>query len=229
MTRRLIVPAVTLALLAFPSVANAAEQRSKRVQPRKGEGVIAITARVCGSSASWRTVARANGITGPQFVVRLGQALTVSCAAPRPSSGPTTSTRWAYPLARRGACMSGWGAGRGHKGVDLDGRMGDPIRAVAAGTVTRVGWVWSGYGRSVVIAHGGYWSHYAHQSRIAVHVGQKVRAGQVIGYVGNSGHVIRGKGGDGSHLHLEIATAARVIGAQVNPAVFLRARGIRVC
>jgi len=101
--------------------------------------------------------------------------------------------------------------------------MGAPIRAAASGTVTRTGWIWGGYGISTVISHGGgVWSHYAHQSRTQVRVGQRVAAGQVIGRVGSTGH------STGPHLHFEIARSAGVLGSQTNPAIWLRNHGIRI-
>jgi murein DD-endopeptidase MepM/ murein hydrolase activator NlpD len=85
-----------------------------------------------------------------------------------------------------------------HTGDDIRGTYGTPILAAADGLVMGV---LSGgpYGLHTVISHGGSISTmYAHQSRTAVHVGQTVRQGQVIGYVGSSGWVT------GPHLHFEV-------------------------
>ncbi|HZQ66746.1 MAG TPA: peptidoglycan DD-metalloendopeptidase family protein [Gaiellaceae bacterium] len=105
----------------------------------------------------------------------------------------------------------GWRWGRMHEGVDLGAAYGTPILAAAAGTVIYAGWM-GGYGNLVVIDHGGGLSTaYGHQSRIAVAVGQAVAQGQVIGYVGSTGH------STGPHLHFEV----RVDGQPVDPLGYL--------
>ena len=202
---------------------------------RRGEGVIAITSRMCGSATAWRGVAKANGIYGPIYLVRLGQRITVTCSqatVPRKaskSSGSANSTTssgaaWRLPLTsfRLSSCYGPrWGAQ--HRGLDLAAAHGSTVRAVHAGVVTRAGWIWGGYGISVVIRHGdGTWSHYAHLSREGVSIGQHVGAGQAIGRVGSTGD------STGPHLHLEIARSAAVLGSQINPAPFLRIRGVRI-
>ena len=95
-----------------------------------------------------------------------------------------------------------------HNGLDMNGGMGQRIVAAAAGTVFFAD-VKGGYGNSIMIDHGGGMvTLYAHQARFAVSNGQKVNAGQVIGYVGSSGV------STGPHLHFEV----RINGNPVNPA-----------
>ncbi len=97
-----------------------------------------------------------------------------------------------------------------HTGIDLDAGMGQKIVAAAAGTVFFAG-VKGGYGNSIMIDHGGGMvTLYAHQSEFAVSDGQKVKAGQVIGYVGSTGV------STGPHLHFEV----RFNGNPVNPAKY---------
>lgn len=203
---------------------------------RRGEGVIAVTVRTCGSAANWRTIASANRIAGPAYLVRLGQRIAVTCsvgaaprkASPGPSGGATaasaSSAVWRIPLAsfRLSSCYGPrWGAM--HRGLDMSAPHGSAIRAVHAGVVTRAGWIWNGYGISVVVKHGdGTWSHYAHMSREVVSVGQRVSAGQILGRVGSTGD------STGPHLHLEIARSSAILGSQINPAPFLRARGVKI-
>jgi len=104
-----------------------------------------------------------------------------------------------------------YGNVRMHNGLDMDGSTGDPIRASAGGTVILVG-VKGGYGNTVMIDHGGGMvTLYAHQSKIGVSVGQKVTAGQTIGYVGSTGV------STGPHLHFEV----RIDGAPVDPMKYL--------
>jgi murein DD-endopeptidase MepM/ murein hydrolase activator NlpD len=115
-----------------------------------------------------------------------------------PVNGPVTS-----PFGMR------WG--RMHEGIDIGVPAGTPIRAAAAGTIIYAGWL-GGYGNLVAIDHGnGLSTAYGHQSSIAVGYGQTVAQGQVIGYVGSTGH------STGPHLHFEV----RVNGAPVDPLGYL--------
>ena len=115
-----------------------------------------------------------------------------------PVSGPVVS-----PFGPR------WG--RMHEGIDIAVPTGTPIRAAAGGVVTHAGWM-SGYGNLVILQHaGGLSTSYAHQSQIGSSVGQFVPQGQVLGYVGCTGHCY------GDHLHFE----TRVNGAAVDPMNYL--------
>ncbi|BAT71318.1 peptidase M23/M37 family [Thermosulfidibacter takaii ABI70S6] len=102
---------------------------------------------------------------------------------------------------------------RPHLGVDYAAPYGTPIKSVADGVVIWKGWI-RGYGRTVKIKHEkGIITQYAHMSRYAkrLRVGQRVKKGQVIGYVGMSGLAT------GPHLDFRI----RVNGRFVNPLTFL--------
>jgi murein DD-endopeptidase MepM/ murein hydrolase activator NlpD len=100
-----------------------------------------------------------------------------------------------------------------HTGMDFRATPGEPIYATAAGKVVKAGWD-GGYGQMVEIDHGeGLSTRYGHMSSIGVSVGQKVRAGQVIGRVGSTGR------STGPHLHYE----TRINGEAVNPERFLAA------
>ncbi len=100
--------------------------------------------------------------------------------------------------------------GRLHAGIDIGVGYGTPIHAAASGTVIFSGWM-GGYGNFVIIDHGGGLSTgYAHQSSIAVG-GGSVSQGQVIGYVGCTGHCF------GPHLHFEV----RINGNPVDPLGYL--------
>jgi murein DD-endopeptidase MepM/ murein hydrolase activator NlpD len=101
--------------------------------------------------------------------------------------------------------------GRMHEGIDIGVPYGTPIHAAASGRVIYSGWM-DGYGNLVAIDHGGGLSTaYAHQSQIGVSVGQTVSQGQVVGYVGCTGHCF------GPHLHFEV----RINGAPVDPMGYL--------
>jgi murein DD-endopeptidase MepM/ murein hydrolase activator NlpD len=105
----------------------------------------------------------------------------------------------------------GWRWGRMHEGIDIGVPYGTPIHAAASGTIIYCGWE-SGYGNLTVIDHGGNLATaYGHQSSIAVSCGQQVTQGQLIGYVGSTGH------STGPHLHFEV----RVNGAPVDPMGYL--------
>jgi murein DD-endopeptidase MepM/ murein hydrolase activator NlpD len=112
-----------------------------------------------------------------------------------------------------GAVVSPFGMrwGRMHEGIDISAGSGTPIAAAAAGTVISTGYM-GGYGNLVVIDHGGgLATAYAHLSGYAVGSGQSVSQGQVVGYVGCTGHCY------GPHLHFEV----RVNGGAVDPLGYL--------
>jgi murein DD-endopeptidase MepM/ murein hydrolase activator NlpD len=115
-----------------------------------------------------------------------------------PVNGPVTS-----PFGMR------WG--RMHEGIDIGVPYGTPIHAAASGQVIYAGWM-SGYGNLTAIDHGrGLSTAYGHQSQIIVSVGRNVTQGQVIGYVGCTGHCF------GPHLHFEV----RINGTPVDPLGYL--------
>ncbi len=99
-----------------------------------------------------------------------------------------------------------------HEGIDIAAPIGAPIRAPADGVVVFVGRK-AGYGKMVIIDHGyGYSTAYGHCSRILVKVGQKVKRGQLIAKVGNTGR------STAPHLHYEV----RVGKVAVNPYYYLK-------
>jgi murein DD-endopeptidase MepM/ murein hydrolase activator NlpD len=86
-----------------------------------------------------------------------------------------------------------------HAGLDFTAPAGTPIYATADGTVSDAGFNTGGYGNRVVIQHGfGYETLYGHMYRIKARIGQKVKRGEVIGYVGSTGK------STGPHLHYEV-------------------------
>ena len=97
--------------------------------------------------------------------------------------------------------------GRPHEGIDVVAPSGTPIEAPAAGTVISAGWS-TGYGNTVTLDHGfGLVTRYAHASRLLVRPGQRVRRGERIALVGNTGLATS------SHLHYEV----HVNGKPVDP------------
>jgi murein DD-endopeptidase MepM/ murein hydrolase activator NlpD len=110
-----------------------------------------------------------------------------------------------------------------HSGLDIQGKLGDPIEAFAAGRVVYAGQA-TGYGNTVVIDHGnGQRTLYAHLDRINVQNGQTVTSDTKIATMGRSGNTP--SGGD-THLHFEVRTSARTgepfSGHAVDPLPYLR-------
>lgn len=86
-----------------------------------------------------------------------------------------------------------------HAGMDFTAKPGTPIHATGDGRVTYAEYGTNGYGMHVVIDHGyDYQTLYAHLSKLQVRAGQKVKRGDVIGLVGNTGLSV------GPHLHYEV-------------------------
>ncbi|HEU4943687.1 MAG TPA: peptidoglycan DD-metalloendopeptidase family protein [Solirubrobacterales bacterium] len=115
-----------------------------------------------------------------------------------------------------GPVVSGFGPrwGSMHEGIDIAVAAGTPIRAADAGTVVLLQSESSsgGYGNFTCLDHGGgLQTCYAHQSSFAVGSGQSVSQGDVIGYVGCTGHCF------GDHLHFEV----RINGAPTDPLGYL--------
>ena len=105
-----------------------------------------------------------------------------------------------------------WNGAEFHQGIDIAAEMGTPIVATADGVVTLAGWNAGGYGNMVDIDHGsGVSTRYGHASAVVVTAGQRVRRGQIIAYVGSTGH------STGPHLHYEV----RLSGQPVNPSSYL--------
>ena len=127
-----------------------------------------------------------------------------------PSVWPTNSTYVTSEFGRRynpfDGTTSDW-----HGGLDIGDDYGAPIYATASGYVEQSGW-YGGYGRYVRLSHDyGYQTCYGHMSSINVSVGEYVKKGEVIGYVGSSGY------STGPHLHYEVL----LWGQEVNPREFL--------
>ncbi|HEX5595083.1 MAG TPA: M23 family metallopeptidase [Micromonosporaceae bacterium] len=134
---------------------------------------------------------------------------------------PTRKPAWVNPMpgARTTSCYGPrWGTL--HAGIDLAAPENTPIVAAGAGTVTITGWAYTGYGISVVINHGnGILTHYAHMNKSNVRVGQRVSAGDLIGWEGSTGD------STGPHLHFEVHKG---MWNQVNPGPWMRTRGINL-
>ncbi len=141
---------------------------------------------------------------------------------PAPTSSTPTATRPAAATAHDDARLAwplqgvlygryGVRAGRRHDGIDIAAPEGTPVAAAAAGTVIYAG-EQAGYGALVILKHdGGLVTLYAHNSKLLVSEGERVRRGQPIARVGESGRTT------GPHLHFEVREGTR----PKNPLLFL--------
>ncbi len=128
-------------------------------------------------------------------------------AKPEPD-GADERVDWSWPTA--GKVVANFN-GAGNKGLDIGGRVGDPVYASAGGKVVYSGEGIPAYGKLVIIRHNGtYLSAYAHNSQILVKEGQSVSKGQKIAELGSSG-------ADTTKLHFEI----RRLGKPVDPLQYL--------
>ena len=99
-----------------------------------------------------------------------------------------------------------------HKGLDIAAKTGSVVKAAASGQVSFSGTM-GGYGKLIIIDHvGGYETRYAHNSRLLVKQGQRVRQGQKVALVGSTGLTT------GPHLHFEIRKYQKA----TNPKTYLR-------
>jgi LysM repeat protein len=130
---------------------------------------------------------------------------------------PVSGFRLGTPFGAGGAL---WSSGH-HTGQDFVVPTGTPVHAVAAGTVVTAGWG-GAYGNQVVIRHAdGRYTQYAHNSRLLVHAGQHVVAGQEISISGATGNVT------GPHLHFEARTTPNY-GSAIDPLAYLRSHGVHI-
>jgi len=130
-------------------------------------------------------------------------------AAPN-TAAQSDSVDWMWPAS--GRVLAGFSKGT-NKGVDILGKLGDPVLASASGRVTYIGTL-RGYGKLVIIKHNDtYVSAYAHNRSVLVKEGQNVAKGQKIAEIGNT---------DSTQvkLHFEI----RRLGEAVDPLKFLPER-----
>ena len=120
-----------------------------------------------------------------------------------------------------GFASSGKHWARSHTGQDFAVPTGTPVRAAGKGTVVSTS-CGGAFGNQIVIRHpDGYYTQYAHLSRIHVRRGEEVAAGQVIGLSGSTGN------STGPHLHFEVRVTPGM-GSGVDPVRWLRDRGVRV-
>jgi murein DD-endopeptidase MepM/ murein hydrolase activator NlpD len=187
------------------------ERTRLSLQARQADLVAARDAR---QGALDRVAAQESELEGDvsDISAEIAAQLAATSSAPLPA-GPVqgSSSGLIWPVS--GPVVSGFGMrwGSMHEGIDIAVPAGTPIVAAASGSVVIAGWV-GGYGNYTCIDHGGGLSTcYAHQSSFAASVGAGVSQGDIIGYVGCTGHCY------GDHLHFEV----RINGAATDPLGYL--------
>lgn len=149
----------------------------------------------------------------PRKVIAKAPAKVVAKSPPRAVKPPAAKAvaKWRWPT--NGKVTRGYSSSV-HKGIDIDGKRGDGIYAVAAGKVVYAGNGIVGYGELLIVKHSEvYLSAYGHNSRLLVSEGMQVKVGQKIAHKGSSGT-------DTVKLHFEI----RKEGKPIDPKRVLPAR-----
>ncbi len=127
--------------------------------------------------------------------------------------GVSGTLTFVWPSTERYLSGFDYSPATNHFGIDIAGRLGNPIFAADTGVVVYAGWNDYGYGEMIVIDHGSGWQTlYAHLSQINVTCGQEVYQGDTIGLMGSTGK------STGPHLHFEMRSDEY---GRVNPWDFL--------
>jgi len=181
---------------------------------------------------AWWVAARLGAqvhFTGDTLVVEPGAARSNPAPTPPPSGGgPLMDPSYVFPFPRGATYepyFDSWGDPRqykgrqfSHEGIDILARKGTPVVSVASGEVIRYGWNTLGGYRLMIRVEGQpeYSFYYAHLDRYApgIALGTRVRPGQLLGYVGNTGEgPERTEGRFVPHLHFGIYRSAVAIEA----------------
>jgi len=179
-----------------------------RVVLRRGQTIVVVVPR--GGVAS----------TGPRasmvWVSAVASAAPPSTEASQLAAAPMVSPSYGTITSRFGWRIHPiFGTREFHTGLDIANRYGTPVRAALGGIVRFAGWM-AGYGRLVVVDHGGgLQTTYSHLSAMLVSLGERVLKGQILGQIGSTGW------STGPHLFFEV----RRNGVPVDPIPLLRRAG----
>lgn len=139
------------------------------------------------SAASTTTARAAANGSRSETAARTSSSSPASSSPSSVSSAGSGPVSWQWP--HKGRIISRFGGGEpANKGLDIAGSAGDPVKAAASGQVVYAGNGLLGYGNLVILNHNQrYLSAYAHNSRIFVREGDKVKAGEKIAEIGSTG------------------------------------------
>ncbi len=182
-------------------MSDPAVQKSFHDIGEQGEAAVLAVLRRAGLGGAARKPGRASPATAASAA---GAAGTRRPAAPwalpdGEADGPLAADSLRWPV-EAGVISSEYGHrwGRQHRGIDIAGVIGEPILAAADGEVIHAGTL-GGYGRVVIVRHAdAVTTLYAHNSALRVQPGARVRQGQTIALLGNTGR------STGPHLHFEV-------------------------
>lgn len=186
----------------LPGMSSMSDGDDQLIMARRGEGMMVSEALRTPADRSAFLAANAAGRRGVGFASLLQGFARGGLIHPMP--GAVVTTTWmGYP---------------NHTGIDLAKPQGTPIQAAGAGTVSKQ-FYHVNYGNMVDVAHGGGLStRYAHMlGNVPVSLGDRVKAGQVVGYEGSTGN------STGPHLHYEVMHN----GNPVDPAPYLTGGGVK--
>lgn len=170
---------------------------------KKGE-TLALIGRTYG--VSYKAIARRNGIkppytiyVGQRLVIRGGSKPSKGSQAPHVATPSPSKFRLIWPAQGRLSSKFGPRKNRMHDGIDIAAKIGTPIVAAAAGEVVYADNKLTGYGNLIIIRHrNNMFTAYAHNNRNFVSYGDKVKQGQHIANVGETGRAT------GPHVHFEL-------------------------
>ncbi|GGY44473.1 hypothetical protein GCM10010363_26770 [Streptomyces omiyaensis] len=236
MSKRIMNPTVRVTAVALATAglgaslvagAGSAFAAESKAAPLAGTAAAAVKTQ----AETQAKVAALKATQAKAVKAKAAKAAQVKAAAKKAAAKPVAAKKakgWVKPVTSYtlSASYNQGGAMWAHKhsGQDFAVPTGTPVKAAGAGTVVKAGPNGGGdgpaYGNAIVVKHAnGTYSQYAHLSKIKVHIGQKVAAGQQIALSGNTGN------SSGPHLHFEIRTTPNY-GSSVNPAAFLRTHGV---
>jgi murein DD-endopeptidase MepM/ murein hydrolase activator NlpD len=159
------------------------------VSPDQGQGLAPLSLASSNEAASKAS----RGFSREDRAVRTSRSLK-RAGAPEPKLLPD----WLKPALGPISSLFAARWGTFHYGVDIAAPYGSTVRAASAGKIIRAGW-YGGYGNVVIIDHGnGLTSRYGHNSKVLVHEGETVQAGDPIAQVGSTGW------STGNHCHFEL-------------------------
>lgn len=180
-------------------------------RPYSPEALAALQAEAVAAATPSTSATPSSPAAPPSPIPAAAPAPAAATSPAKPPAATTDSVDWGWPVP--GKVIAGFNEAN-NKGLDIAGRMGEPVLAAAAGKVILVSSALRGYGNFVIVKHNkSFLSVYAHNSRILVKEEQAVKKGQKIAEIGNSD-------ADQTKLHFEI----RQQGKPVDPAQFLPAR-----